>query len=177
VFGEEIVLVGPEGPGDFANEDAKGVMGRVFREGMPFFSLISNEWSLKAERALFESAGVKDPEDNKNYVQSSRDDVTAMFQAGDEGAFLLVGEGSYASYREAQRSSTMLRKVAGTGIYRKGYVCVVKDSGFRKERGLLASRLAAWLRGGEARKTVESFDMAGIAPFRWLAPLGVGKAP
>ncbi|MDR1019903.1 MAG: hypothetical protein LBL73_04010 [Synergistaceae bacterium] len=179
-FSEEIVLVGPAIPGDFAEGGAKGVMERIFRESMPFFSLMANDWSLKAEHGLWQSAGIENPGINRNYVQSSRDDVTAMFQAGDEGAFLLVGESSYASYREAQRSSPALEKIAGTGMYRKVYVCLAKDSGFRKERAILASELAEWLQSDEAGKTIGSFDMAGTAPFRRHPLLGAdnsGRAP
>ena len=175
VFSDEIVLVGPAVSGDLPGTDARGVMERVFRDGRPFFSLMANAWSLRAEEGLLKSAGIENPGLNRNYVQSSRDDVTAMFQAGDEGAFLLVGESSYASYRAAQRSSPALGKIARTGVYSKCYVCLVKDSGFRRNRAIMASKLAAWLRGGEARRTVDSFDMAGDAPFRWNPPLASGS--
>ncbi|MDR1515371.1 MAG: hypothetical protein LBS45_06730 [Synergistaceae bacterium] len=166
VFSEEIVLVGPVSSGDAAGIGAAGVMGRIFREGTHFFSLITNEWSLKAEYALWEASGIEDPGLNKNYVQSSRDDVTAMFQAGDEGAFLLVGEGSYAAYLNAQSSSPVLEKVAGTGVYRKSYVCLVKNSGYRKDRARIAAKLASWLMSDEAGIVVDSFDIAGVTPFR-----------
>jgi ABC-type tungstate transport system permease subunit len=177
IFKEEIILVGPAASGDFTGSDASAVMGGVFREGTHFFSLMANEWSIRAEREMWESAGIENPGDNKNYVQSSRDDVTAMFQAGDENAFLLVGEGAFAQYREAQRSESVLEKIAGTGVYRKTYVCLVKNSGFRREQEEIANRLSAWLAGGKARETVDSFDIAGLKPFKWLPPLGAEEAP
>jgi ABC-type tungstate transport system permease subunit len=171
-FGEEIILVGPAEPGDSAASGAGAVMGRVFREGAPFFSLMANEWSARAEQDIWKAEGIEDPGLNKNYVQSSRDDVTAMFQAGDEGAFLLVGEGAFAQYLGAQGSPPVLGKIAGTGVYRKSYVCLVKNSGFRKEQGEAASRFAAWLLSDEARETVDSFEIAGLRPFRWLHAFG-----
>jgi ABC-type tungstate transport system permease subunit len=172
VFSEEILLVGPDPSGDASEMGAVAVMERIFREGMPFFSLMANEWSIKAEDILWQAAGIDDPGINKNYVQSSRDDVTAMFQAGDEGAFLLVGLGSYAAYRDVQRSSPALEKIAGTGVYKKSYVCLVKNSGFRKDRARTASMLASWLMGVEAGRIVDSFDIAGMTPFRRASPFG-----
>jgi ABC-type tungstate transport system permease subunit len=172
IFKEEIILVGPVASGDSAGSDASAVMGGIFHEGTHFFSLMTSEWSIRAEHEMWKSAGIENPGDNKNYVQSSRDDVTAMFQAGDEGAFLLVGAGAFAQYREAQREMPVLEKIAGTGVYRKTYLCLVKNSGFRRTQEETASRFAAWLAGGEATEAVNSFDLAGLRPFEWLPPLG-----
>ncbi|MDR0616477.1 MAG: hypothetical protein LBG29_06680 [Synergistaceae bacterium] len=171
-FGEEIILVGPAERGDSEASGIGAVMGRIFREGAPFFSLMANEWSVRAEQDIWKAEGIETPGLNRNYVQSSRDDVTAMFQAGDEGAFLLVGEGAFAQYRAAQGAPPVLEKIAGTGVYRKSYVCLVKNSGFRKEQEEIASRFAAWLLSDEARETVDSFELAGLRPFRWFYAFG-----
>jgi ABC-type tungstate transport system permease subunit len=171
VFSEEIVLVGPVASEDITGESAAVVMERVYREKSPFLTLMSNEWSLRAELEAWRDAGVESPEENRNYIQSSRDDVTALFQAGDEGAFLMVGEGAFAQYTDSQRAGRPLERIAGTGVFRKCYAGIVKGSGFRRERTEIAGRLADWLKTDEAGEIARSFEIGAVKPFHSDSPL------
>jgi ABC-type tungstate transport system permease subunit len=170
IFSEELILVGPrDRTDDFLGLDAGGIMKKIFSEEMPFFSLMKNEQVWKEEQALWKTAGVSGHRENKRYVESSRDDVTALFQAGDESAFALVGEASFAQYRASnlQSDAQPLEKIASTGIFKKCYVCLMSNEGFRKERTQIADKLASWLKSEDAGAVINSFSLGGLTPFRF----------
>jgi ABC-type tungstate transport system permease subunit len=170
IFSEEIILVGPVKSG-YSGMSAQEAMKKINSERAPFFTLMRNEWSLRAEFDIWNKIETDSPGENKNYVESSRDDVTALHQAEDEGAFLLVGEGAFAQYLDSIRYDPPLEKIAGSGTYKKCYVCVLKGSGFRKDREAIAGGIAAWLRSPEAQELIESFQIGDIKPFHPELPL------
>jgi ABC-type tungstate transport system permease subunit len=172
IFSDELVLVGPTGlANDFSGMGLSEVMGKIFSQELLFFTLLRNPWSATAEMDIWRNAGVDSPGVNRQYVESGRDDITAQFQAGDEGAFMLVGEASFAQYSDSQREEPALEKITGTGIYSSCYLCVVKPSGFRKQRAALAENFAAWFKSDEAREVINSFELGGTRPFSAVAPL------
>jgi ABC-type tungstate transport system, permease component len=166
VFREEIILAGPqEALYSMWEMSLEEVMRTIAKDDLFFFSLVKNPWALGAEHELWRRSGTKAHEHSPKYVESGRDDVSALMQAGDEGAFILVGEGSYAQYVVAQRDLPALRKIAGTKIYRTTYACTMESAGFRDERLEIADGFLAWLAGEEGRALIESFELGGLSPF------------
>ncbi|MDR1944237.1 MAG: hypothetical protein LBQ19_05385 [Synergistaceae bacterium] len=125
---------------------------------------------MRTELSLWKNAGIMNPEGNRQYVESSRDDVTALFQAGEEKAFVLIGEASFAQYSNTMQTPE-LEKIAGTGEYKSCFLCVVKGSAFKRARAEAAEGFAVWFSGNEAREIIRSFDIGGLKPFRPVPPL------
>ncbi|MDR3321770.1 MAG: hypothetical protein LBS93_04910 [Synergistaceae bacterium] len=174
LFSEELILAGPKDSsvmGEASGESAVDVMGKIFSDERPFFSLMYNQWAWEGEHGLWGEAGVDYPGDNKNYVESSRNDVTALFQAGDEEAFILVGQGAFAQYSDVQRDDQVLMRIAGTGIYRKCYVCATKSSASRAQRAASAEALVRWFRSAMVSDAVDGFELGGIKAFKSEPPL------
>jgi ABC-type tungstate transport system permease subunit len=167
ILEEELILVGPDVYfEEFSGADAGAVMQKIFSEERTFFSLVRNRWALASQRNLLAEAGVKNPSLNKNYVDSGKDDLGALIQAGDEDAFMLVGEASFAQYQDSQRGMPMLRVLARTGIRRRCYVALISNMGFRKMRSETADKYFDWLAGDEGLSAIESFELGGMSPFR-----------
>jgi ABC-type tungstate transport system permease subunit len=166
VFRERIILVGPGGVAAAqSGAGAGGIMRNIFDGGMLFFSPLKNKLVLGAESAIWSGIGVKDPGENRQYVETGRDDVEALYQAGDEGGFMLVGEAAFAQYLDSSRGGLPLRKLSDTDYYMTGYLCLISNSGFRKERSAAADKYLEWLLSGGGRGVIEDFRIGPIAPF------------
>lgn len=167
IYSEKLILVGPtEKQAAMRDMGVKKAMGEISSGGMLFFSQIGNDWASSVEKKLWAEAGVAKPFDNKNYVESDRDDLSLLIQAEDEGGFLLTGEASFAQYMGMVRDEPLLAKFGDTGGDRKTYAALVVNAGFRKERTAAAERYIEWLSGDSGKKTVESFELGGISPFK-----------
>jgi ABC-type tungstate transport system permease subunit len=166
VFRERLILVGPD---DFAPSPmglgAGDIMKKIFTDQRLFFSPIKNKWIVESESAMWSGLGVKNPADNRQYVETGRDDVDALYLVGDEGGFMLVGEASFAQYVDSARTSAPIVKLADTEYYRTSYVCLISTFGFRKERTAAADKYVAWLKSDDGRKVIEDFNIGGITPF------------
>ncbi|MDR1650590.1 MAG: hypothetical protein LBR87_02245 [Synergistaceae bacterium] len=166
VWKERVILAGPESASAWTQGmSAAEIMKKAHGDEEYFFSLLTDGSSLAAESALWEDAGVSYPGDNKRYVETGRDPVTALMQAGDERGFILVGESSFAQYTEAERFEPPLAKLADTEYFRVTAVCMAENSGFRKYRTEQAEKYLEWCRGPEAKEIISSFSIAGVSPF------------
>jgi tungstate transport system substrate-binding protein len=164
---ERIILVGPaEGVVAADDADAASAIRKIFDGNHPYFSLMADERVREAESALFESAGVLDGAPSyKGYVETSRDDLSALFQAGDEGGFMLVGEASFAQYVEAERFEPALVKIAATDHLRDTFACLTENSGFRRIRAADAAKYMEWLQSPSAAEIISDFSIGGTNPF------------
>ncbi|MDR1472028.1 MAG: hypothetical protein LBS75_05840 [Synergistaceae bacterium] len=166
IFRERVILVGPGDSAELPPGSSAGdIMRQIFAGGMLFFSPLGNKWILDAERAIWSGIGVKNPRENRQYVETGRDDVEALYQAEDEGGFTLTGEASFARYLDSSRGGLPLRRLSDTGMHRTSYLCLVSHSGFRKERAATADKYLEWLMGDGGREVMEDFKIGGIAPF------------
>ena len=162
---ERIILVGPAGNAAFGGLDAASAIVRIFEEDHLYFSLLADGRVREAEAALFESAGIEESASYRGYVETSRDDLSALFQAGDEGGFLLVGEASFAQYTEAERFEPALVKIAPTDHFRDTYACLAENAGFRRIRAADAAKYMDWLQSSSAAKIISDFSIGGMNPF------------
>ncbi|MDR3164868.1 MAG: substrate-binding domain-containing protein [Synergistaceae bacterium] len=163
---ERIILAGPaERLAAFSGLDAASALRKIFSEKGLYFSLLADEDVIEAEGALFKSAGIENRASYRGYVETTRDDLNALFQAGDEGAFLLVGEASFAQYAEAERLDPALVKIAPTDHFRHTYACLAENAGFRKIRAADAAKYMEWLQGASAAGIISDFSMGGTNPF------------
>jgi ABC-type tungstate transport system permease subunit len=163
---ERIILVGPAKESAALNGiDAVSAIAGIFAGNHLYFSLLSDDRAREAETALFESAGVGDVASYRWYVETSRDDLNALFQAGDEGGFLLVGEASFAQYADAERLAPALVKIAPTDHFRETYACLAENAGFRKIRAADAAKYMEWLQSSSAAKIISDFSIGGTNPF------------
>ncbi|MDR3331027.1 MAG: hypothetical protein LBT08_00220 [Synergistaceae bacterium] len=167
ILEEELILVGPDVSfEELSGAETDAILRKIFSEDRTFLSLVKNRWVLASQRSLLAEAGVKNPGLNKNYVESSKDDLGALIQAGDEDAFMLVGEASFAQYQDSQRGMPMLRVLARVGIRRRCYVALISNMGFRKVRSETADKYFDWLAGDEGSSAIEGFKLGGMNPFR-----------
>ncbi|MDR1650226.1 MAG: substrate-binding domain-containing protein, partial [Synergistaceae bacterium] len=163
---ERIILVGPaEEAAAFSGLDAASAIGKIFEGDRLYFSLLSDDRVRDAEAALCESAGVAERASYRGYVETSRDDLSALFQAGDEGGFMLVGEASFAQYTVAERFEPALVKIAPTDHFRDTYACLAENSGLRRTRAVDAEKYAEWLQSPAAAKIISDFTIGEINPF------------
>ena len=163
---ERLILVGPRGrSGEMAGLGAAEIMSRAFAANDLFFSRIIDGFASAAEAELWKKAGVARADDSRGYVETSRDDLSSLFQAGDEGGFMLIGEGSFAQYAEAERLEPALVKMADTDYFRETYVCLMSNTGFRKHRAEDAEKFLKWFGSKAASEAITGFSMGGMNPF------------
>ena len=86
LFAEEIILAGPADQGAGEGSPVHDIMLRIFKENRLFIALMNNEFIKSEELKLWSRAGISSPSMNKNYIESGKDEVSALMQAGDEEA-------------------------------------------------------------------------------------------
>jgi tungstate transport system substrate-binding protein len=145
--------------------EASDIMKKAADDNVLFFSRITDDWARNAEDVLWKKAGVDTLTENSGYVETSRDDLSALMQAGDEGAFMLAGEGSYAQYVDLERFEPALIKIADTEYFRVEYACLTSNSGFRKLRSEGAEKFLEWLLSPEGKSEISGFSIGGFNPF------------
>jgi len=163
---ERFILVGPVGrESELSGLGVPEIMKRIHAGEELFFSMLNDISAREAENELWNASGVSDPQHGKGYVETGRDSVAALMQAGDERGFMLVGEASFALYADAERFDPALTKISDTDYCRTSVVCVLENSGFRKDRAANAAKYAEWFASPEAKKIISSFSLGGINPF------------
>lgn len=166
LFKSELILLGPQ-----ADEKKSGgkkapeIMKELFASKKIFFTPMNDPWIAAQETLLWHGAGVPNPGENTNYVESGRSGLGLLLQVEEEGGYTLATTGAFAQYMTSTRALLPLAKFAGTGTYRTHYLCLIDHQGFREERTKNAEKLAEWLVGEKARKTIDDFTLAGIRPF------------
>ncbi|MDR2779695.1 MAG: hypothetical protein LBB28_01055, partial [Synergistaceae bacterium] len=91
--------------------------------------------------------------------------LSALLQAGDEGAFMLICEGPYAQYVDSERFEPALVKMADTDYFRTTYACLTSNSRFRKLRAEGAEKFLEWILSPEGNKAISGFSIGGQNPF------------
>ena len=168
LFTEEIILAGPDYPKFNEGSSALDMLSVIFKENRLFLTLMNNKFIEGEELKLWKEAGVTSPNENKNYVESGKDEISALMQTGDEGAYILVGEGAFAEYQDVQRIETPLVCLSRTKVFRKHYALLVAYESSRNERAKRAEKYMDWLSGGEGRAFINGFELGGRAPFRFF---------
>lgn len=167
VYSEKMILVGPvKLRSAMSGMDTRGIMSKISSDNILFFSQLVNDWTSSEEKKLWSGAGVSKPYENKNYVESDRDDLSLLIQAEEEEGFLLIGEGSFAQYMEMVREDPILEKFTDTGTERRTYAALIVNAGYRKERTAAAEKYIAWLSDKEGAEMIENFELGGIHPFK-----------
>jgi tungstate transport system substrate-binding protein len=166
LWSERLILVGPAGSAPaFIGMEASDIMKKVVSQNLLFFSRITDDWARGAEEALWKKAGVETLDEYGGYVETSRDSLSALMQAGDEGAFMLTREGPYAQYADAERFEPALVKIAATEYFCTAYACPVSNSGFRKFRAEGAEKFLEWLLSPDGGREISEFSIGGLNPF------------
>ena len=166
IWKERLVLAGPANRrAEMEGLGARNIMSRISVQNDLFFSLLLDRFVRKAEDDLWKLASEVETGENRGYVETSRDIISALMQAGDEGGFVLVGEGSYAQYVESERYEPALVKIADTDFFRETYVCLISDAGFRRNRADDAAKYMEWLNGSVAAEIIAGFSIGGLNPF------------
>ena len=166
IWRERLILVGPSNrQAEMQGLGAPEIMSRISVQNDLFFSVLIDRFVRKRENELWKLAeGIKIGE-NRGYVETSRDAISALMQAGDEGGFILVGEGSYAQYVESERYEPVLVKIAETDYFRETYVCLMSNAGFRRSRAEDAAKYMEWFEGPESEEIIAGFSIGGLNPF------------
>ncbi len=166
LFGSELILVGPKGEEKrYEGKKTAEIMKELFVAKKIFFTPMDDAWTGEQEAKLWREAGVSSPGTNVNYVESGRDDLSLLLQVEEEGGYTLTTAGAFAQYLTSTRAPESLVKMAGTGAFHTHYLCLVDHQGFREERTKNAEKLAEWLVGEKASKTINGFTLAEIRPF------------
>ncbi len=167
IYTERLLLVGPsKWPPAKEACSAETVMAEIFKGELLFFSSLHNAWLAEEEKKLWARAGVSQPYDNRNYVESGHDDIGLLLQAEEEQGFALVGEASFAQYLDVQRGDPSLVVFADTGVVRTTTACLIVHSGYRKARAEIADRYVDWLKSEVGAARIDSFSLGSVAPFR-----------
>jgi ABC-type tungstate transport system permease subunit len=163
---ERLILVGPsDSVSEFMGMEVTDIMKKAASQNLLFFSRITDDWARNAEDELWEKAGVDTLAENSGYVETGRDNLSALLQAGDEGAFMLICEGPYAQYVDSERFEPALIKIADTDYFRVTYACFTSNSGFRKLRSEGAEKFLEWLLSPEGNNAISGFSIGGQNPF------------
>jgi tungstate transport system substrate-binding protein len=163
---ERLILVGPKSrASEFGGMEASDIMKKVASRNLLFFSRITDDWARNVEDELWKASGVDTMAENSGYVETSRDYLSALLQAGDEGAFMLTREGSYAQYVDSERFEPALVKMADTDYFRTTYACLTSNSGFRKLRSEGAEKFLEWILSAEGNNAISGFSIGGLNPF------------
>ena len=166
IWYERLVLVGPaDKRAEMEGLGVPEIMSRISVQNELFFSLLIDGFVRKTEDELWKLASEVKLGENRGYVETSRDTISALMQAGDEGGFVLVGEGSFAQYVESERYEPALIKIADTDCFRVTYVCLMSDAGFRRNRVDDAAKYVEWFQGSDADEIIAGFSVGGLNPF------------
>ena len=166
IWKERLILAGPEDRrAEMDGMGAPEIMNRISIRNDLFFSLLLDGFVRKSEEELWKLAAAVELGENKGYVETSRDAVSALMQAGDEGGFVLVGEGSFAQYAESERYAPALVKIADTDFFRITYACLMSNAGFRRNRADDAAKFMEWFQGPDAGEIIAGFSIGGLNPF------------
>ena len=177
LFEERLILVGPpDKASEMKDLGILDMMKKIAAEEYLFFNQYKISWIDEAARSLFSQAE-SPPDGNRQFVEIGREHVDALMQAGDEGAFILAGEATFAQYHDLQRDEEKLVKLRDTGISRTSYVCLMANAGFRRERTATADKYFEWLASEEAKRTIEEFEIGGIRPFKAVRRSALEKLP
>lgn len=169
IFRSELILLGPpKSAGGFSGGKATEIMKQVFSASRIFFTPMNNVWITAQETALWREAGVPTPGANVNYVEAGREGLNLLLQVEEEGGYTLETAGTFAQYLTSTREPEPLEKLAGTGIYRTHYLCLIDHKGIHEKRRKNAEKLTEWLFGKDAPKLINGFSLAGIKPFEFV---------
>lgn len=167
LFRSELILLGLLGnEKKFDGKETPEIMKALFDSGKIFFTPMGDAWITAREALLWREAGVSDPGDNVNYVESGRGGLSLLLQVEEEGGYTLATTGAFAQYMTSTRAPEPLVRLAGTGFYQTHYLCLIDHRGFRQERAQNAQKLAGWLIREEAARTINDFTLSEIRPFR-----------
>jgi tungstate transport system substrate-binding protein len=163
---ERLILVGPaKGAPEFTGMKVSDIMKKAASENLLFFSRINDDWARNAEDELWKASGVDSLAENSGYAEIGRDHLSALLQAEDEGALMLICEGPYAQYVDSERFEPALVKIADTDYFRVTYACLTSNSGFRKLRSEGAGKFLEWLLSPEGNDAISEFSIGGLNPF------------
>jgi tungstate transport system substrate-binding protein len=163
---ERLILVGPaDGAAEFTGMKASDIMKKAASENLLFFSRLNDDWARNAEGELWKASGADSLAENSGYVETGRDNLSALLQAGDEGALMLICEGPYAQYVDSERFEPALVKIADTDYFRVTYACLTSSAGFRKLRSEGAEKFLEWLLSPEGNNAISGFSIGGTNPF------------
>lgn len=166
LFEERLILVGPPDKASAMKDlGILDILKKISAEDHLFFNQYRIPWIDEATHTLFSQAGC-DPAGSSQFVEIGREYVDALIQAGDEGAFILTGEATFAQYHHLHRDEVPLVKLRDTGISRTSFVCLMANAGFRRERTATADKYFEWLVSEEAKRAIEEFEIGGIRPFK-----------
>ena len=166
IWKERLILAGPARR--IAEMDGLGapeIMSRISVQNDLFFSLLVDGSVRKAEDELWKLVSEIKMGENRGYVETSRDVISALLQTGDEGGFVLVGEGSFAQYVESERFDPALVKITDTGYFRETHVCLISSAGFRRNRTDDAAKYMEWFQGPLSAEIIAGFSIGGLNPF------------
>ena len=166
IWKERLILAGPAGKlAEMDGLSVPEIMSGISVRNDLFFSLLIDGFVRKAEAELWMFASEIEMGRNRGYVETSRDIVSALLQVGDEGGFVLVGEGSFAQYVESERFVPALVKIADTDYFRETHVCLISSAGFRRNRTDDAAKYMEWLQGPLSAEIITGFSIGGLIPF------------
>jgi ABC-type tungstate transport system permease subunit len=162
IFRERVVLAGLAR--DLSGLGVAEIMKSIFDEKLLFFSRLSDKAIIDAENELWRLAGIDRPGESRGYVETGRDEAGALFQADEEGGFILAGEASFALYL-GSTSSHVLSSLSDTGYFRTTYACLTENFGFRKIRTEDAEKYMEWFAGEDGKNVVSTFSIGELNPF------------
>ena len=166
VMYNDFLLAGPaaDPAGVRGSRDAAAALGKVAASQAPFASRGDDSGTHKAERRLWQAAGVDPrPASGRWYRETGSGMGATLGVAAELGAYVLADRATWASYRSRGALEAL---VEGDPRLRNPYGAIVVDPKRHPHaKAELAAKFVDWLRSEDGRRAITSFRAGGVQVF------------
>lgn len=164
VFYNDFVIIGPEAdPADVKGMKVAEALQAIHEKGALFASRGDDSGTHKAEKRLWESAGLAAPEGKDWYLSAGQGMSKTLLLADERGAYILADRGTFIKYEDSKKGAPgLVVLVEGDDILFNQYsVMPVSPEHCPNVKHDLAEAFRQWMTTPEAQKAVGDFTLLG----------------
>ena len=159
----DLFLVGPKyDPAEVSGKEPADAFKAIAQKKELYLSLVRGGGILKVEEGLWDKAGIDDPENLKGYVSSGRTRLDALFQASDEGAYMLTDPVSFSvflsSFSRDLESGIIAFMPIKTGLKNRYWVLLPNEQWVGEKDFPKAKAFVDWLTSKPTQKKIEGYQ-------------------
>lgn len=164
VMYNDFIIVGPASdPAKVAGMGAAEAMKKIAAAAAPFASRADKSGTHVAELALWENAGIPEPDKEKWYIQTGQGMLETLIIAGEQKGYCLTDRGTFIKYEDSRKDQVdLVITVEGDDSLKNQYsVIAVNPAKWENLRYDLAVHFIDWMVSAETQKAVADFSLLG----------------
>lgn len=159
----DLFLVGPPyDPAEVRGKNPADAFRAIAQKQELYISLLQGRGILNIEDDLWSKAGVANPENLKGYISSGRTRLDALFQANDEGAYMLTDPVSFSvfstSFSRNMEFGIVPLMPAKTGLKNRYWALLPNEQWVGEKEFPKAKALIAWLTSKPTQRKIELYQ-------------------